>query len=131
MPPIDWIASIVAAVSAFILGGLWYSPMLFARPWQKDTGLSDEQLNAASKAKIFGGSFVLCLLGATVFSMFLGPDPSVGFGFGAGASAGIFWVAGSFGVNYLFELKPLRLWMINGGYHAVQFMLYGVILGLM
>ncbi len=131
MPPVDWIASLVAAVSAFVLGGIWYSPVLFAKAWQQDTGLSDEQLNAASKAKIFGGSFVLCLLGAIVFSMFLGPDPSVAFGVGAGAAAGIFWVASSFGVNYLFELKPLRLWLINGGYHAVQFTLYGLILGLM
>lgn len=131
MPPVDWIAAIVAAVSAFVLGGLWYSPLLFAKAWQKDTGLSDEQLNASNKAKIFGGSFVLCLLAAIVFSMFLGPDPSVAMGFGAGASAGVFWVAGSFGVNYLFELKPLRLWLINGGYHAVQFTLYGLIFGLM
>ena len=64
MPPIDWIASIVAAASAFMLGAIWYSPVLFAKPWQIDTGLSDEQLNAASKARIFGISFVYCLLAA-------------------------------------------------------------------
>ena len=131
MPPIDWTASLVAAVSAFVLGGLWYSPALFARPWQHDTGLSDEQLNSASKGRIFGISFVLCLLAAVTFSMFLGPDPSVAFGLGAGACAGIFWVAASFGVNYQFELKPARLLLINGGYHAVQFTLYGLIFGLM
>lgn len=131
MPPVDIIASIVAAFSAFILGGLWYSPVLFAKPWQQDTGLSDEQLNAANKGKIFGVSFLFCLLAAVVFSMFLGPDPSVAFGVGAGAAAGIFWVAGSFGVNYQFELKPARLLMINGGYHAVQFTLYGLVFGLM
>jgi len=131
MPAVDWIASIVAAVSAFVLGGIWYSPLMFAKAWQQDSGLSDEQLAAANKVKIFGGAFVLCLLGALMFSMFLGPDPSVVFGVGAGVAAGIFWVAGSFGVNYLFELKPLRLWLINGGYHAVQFTLYGLILGLM
>jgi hypothetical protein len=131
MPPVDWIASLVAAVAAFVLGGLWYSPALFAKQWQQDAGLSDEQLAASNKARIFSSAFVLCLLGAIVFSMFLGPDPSVALGLGAGAAAGIFWVAGSFGVNYLFELKPMRLWLINGGYHAVQFTLYGLIFGLM
>jgi Protein of unknown function (DUF1761) len=131
MPPIDWIASIVAAVSAFVIGGLWYSPLLFAKPWQQDTGLSDEQLAAASKGKIFGLSFVFSLLAAVTFSMFLGPDPSVGFGLGAGACAGIFWVAASFGINYQFELKPTRLLLINGGYHAVQFTVYGLVLGLL
>ena len=131
MPQVDWIASIVAAVSAFILGGIWYSPILFAKAWQQDTGLSDEALAAANKGKIFGLSFILCLAAAVVFSMFLGPDPSVQFAVGAGAAAGIFWIATSFGVNYLFELKPFRLWLINGGFHSIQFTLYGLILGLM
>ena len=131
MPPVDWIASLVAAVSAFVLGGIWYSPMLFAKAWQQDTGLSDEQLNASNKGKIFGLSFIYCLLAAITFSMFLGPDPSVAFGLGAGATAGIFWVAGSFGVNYQFELKPNRLLLINGGYHAAQFALYGLVFGLL
>ena len=76
MPPVDWIASTVASVSAFVLGGLWYSPALFAKPWQADTGLSDEQLNAANKGKVFGVSFAFCFLAAVTFSMFLGPDPS-------------------------------------------------------
>ena len=87
MPPVDWIASIVAAISVFVLGGLWYSPVLFAKAWQQDTGLSDEALAAANKGKIFGLSFILCLAAAVVFSMFLGPDPSVQFAVGAGAAA--------------------------------------------
>ena len=130
MPPIDWIASIIAAVGSFVLGGLWYSPMLFAKAWQHDTGLSDEQLIRSNKAKIFGLSFICCLFAAVTFSMVLGPDPALGFAVGAGACAGIFWVFGSFVVNYQFELKPARLLFINGGYHAVQFTLYGLILGL-
>ena len=109
----------------------WAAPILFAKAWQQGTGLSDEQLNAASKGKIFGLSFIFCLLAAITFSMFLGPDPTVPFGVGAGAVAGIFWVAGSFGINYQFELKPARLLLINGGYHAVQFTLYGLIFGLL
>lgn len=130
MPPVDWIASLVATVSAFFLGGLWYSPALFAKAWQRETGLSDEQLNAASKGKIFGLSFVLSFIAAVVFSMFVGPDPALGFAIGAGVSVGAFWVATSFGVNYLFELKSGKLWLINGGYHTVQFTLYGIIFGL-
>ena len=131
MPPIDWTATLVAAIAAFLLGGFWYSPLLFGKAWQQDTGISNEELNASNKGKIFGFSFILCFLGAAVFSMFLGPDPSIAFGVGAGAAAGIFWVAGSFGVNYLFELKPLRLWLINGSYHSIQFTLYGLVFGLM
>ena len=130
MPPVDLVASAIAAVSAFVLGGLWYSPALFARAWQRETGLSDEQLNAAPKGRIFGLAFVASFVAALVFSMFVGPDPALGFALGAGLAVGIAWVASSFAINYLFELKSAKLWAINGGYHVVQFALYGLVCGL-
>ena len=58
----------------------------------------------------------------------MGPRPPVAFGLGAGFAAGAFWVASSFGVNYLFERKSLKLFLINGGYHTLQFTLIGLIL---
>ena len=39
------------------------------------------------------------------------------------------WVAASLGISYLFEQRPLKLWLINGGYHTLQFTLYGAIIG--
>jgi hypothetical protein len=44
-------------------------------------------------------------------------------------TAGLCWVAASFGINYLFERKNLALFAINGGYHTLQFTLIGLILG--
>ncbi|MCH7763617.1 MAG: DUF1761 domain-containing protein [Candidatus Marinimicrobia bacterium] len=43
-PSINYIAVLVSAVIFFIIGGLWYSPMLFAKPWMNAIGFSDEQL---------------------------------------------------------------------------------------
>jgi Protein of unknown function (DUF1761) len=130
MPEVNWLAVIAAAVSSFVVGGLWYSPALFGKAWQKEAGLTDEQLKAGNPAKIFGGSLVLSLIAAAVFAMFLGPKPELGFAFGAGLSAGLCWVAASFGINYLFEHRSLKLFLINGGYHTVQFTVIGVVLGL-
>lgn len=123
---INWIAVVVAAVSAFALGGLWYSPALFGKAWMKASGVGEPTRNPAIT---FGLSLVLSLVAAAVFAMFLGPDIDWKFGLGAGFSAGLFWVAAAFGINYLFEQKSFTLWLINGGYHTVQFTLYGVILG--
>lgn len=123
-------AVLAAGVSAFMLGGAWYSPLLFGKAWQRATGLSDEQLKGGNPAVIFGGSFVLSLLAAFVFAMFLGPRPAIGLAVGAGAAAGLCWVAASFGINYLFERKSLALFLINGGYSTFQFTLYGLVLGL-
>lgn len=131
MPEFNWIAVLVAAVACFLLGGLWYSPLLFGKAWQRETGLTDEQLKRGNTARIFGLSFVLALLAAWNFANFLGPRPSLALGLGAGASAGLLWVAGSFGINYLFERKSFRLFAINGGYHTVQFAIIGLVLALM
>ena len=123
-------AVFAAALSAFVLGGAWYSPLLLGKAWQRASGLSDEQLKSGHPALVFGGSFVLSLIAAFVFAMFLGPRPALGLALGAGAAAGLCWVAASFGINYLFERKTLALFLINGGYHTLQFTLYGLVLGL-
>jgi hypothetical protein len=131
MPEINWIAVLVAAAASFALGGLWYSPALFGKAWQREAGLTDEQLKNGNMARIFGLSFVLALLAAWNFANFLGPRPSVVFGTAVGASAGLLWVASSFGINYLFERKSFKLFAINGGYHTVQFAIIGLVLALL
>lgn len=65
-----------------------------------------------------------------VFAMFLGPRPPLALGLGAGFSAGLCWVASSFGINYMFERKSFKLFAINGGYHTLQFTVIGLILAL-
>lgn len=127
---VNYLAVGVAGISAFALGGLWYGP-LFGKAWQRLSGVSEEAAKAASPVKVFGGSLVLSLIAAFVFAMFLGPDAELAFATGVGAAAGLCWVATSFGINYLFEQRPLGLWFVNGGYHTLQFTLYGLILGLM
>ena len=131
MRPFEWLPALIAALSAFALGGLWYSPFLFGKVWQREAGLSDEQLQAANKGKIFGVSFILCLIAAVAFSMVIGTEPSFFMALHSGIGVGLAWVATSFGVNYLFELKSLKLWLINAGYHTMQFTIYGLVFGLM
>ncbi|OGT83726.1 MAG: hypothetical protein A3H91_11560 [Gammaproteobacteria bacterium RIFCSPLOWO2_02_FULL_61_13] len=130
MPEFNFLAVLLAAVVNFVLGGLWYSPLLFARVWQRESGVTDEQLKTANMAMIFGLAFVLSLIAALVFALFLGPRPPLSLGLGAGFSAGLCWVASSFGINYLFERRSLKLFLINGGYHTLQFTLIGLILSL-
>lgn len=130
MPDINWLAVVLAALTAFVLGGVWYSPLLFAKPWQRLAGLSDEDLASGNPAITYGVSFLLALVAAAVFGLFLGPDPAPAFAVGAGAAAGLGWVATSFGINYQFERRSPALLAINGGYHTLQFTLFGLILGL-
>ena len=123
-------AVLAASVSSMVLGAVWYSPVLFARAWMRESGTTEAQARAAQPAKTLGGAFVLALIGAAVFALFLGPRPAPGFAAAAGFAAGLCWIAGSFGINYLFEQRSLRLFLINGGYHTLQYALIGLILGL-
>ena len=129
MPDVNWLAVLAAAISAFLLGGLWYSPALFGKAWQRGAGLTDEQLKGGNPGKIYGGAFVLSLVAAATFAMFLGKLPA-GTATAYGFCAGLTWVAASFGINYLFERRSFGLFLVNGGYHTLQFTLYGLILGL-
>jgi hypothetical protein len=130
MPEINVWAVLAAGVSSMVLGGLWYSPVLFGKARSAASGVTEAQQRSANMAKVMGTAFVLAVIGAAVFAMFLGPRPALGFATAAGLSAGLCWVAGSFGINYLFEQRSMRLFLINGGYHTVQYTLIGAVLGL-
>jgi hypothetical protein len=127
----NWIAIFVAGASAMVLGAVWYATPVFGKKWMTLAGLTEEQLRSGNMPKIMGGAFALSLVAAFVFSMFLGPKPELMFALGAGSSAGACWVAAGLGINYLFERKPLALFLINGGYFTLQFTLYGLILSLL
>ena len=126
---LNYFAIFVAALSAFLIGGLWYSPVLFANAWMKGNGFSEEDLKGANMAMIFGSSFVLEFIIAFNLAAFLGDSPDFIWGITAGALAGVGWVAASIGVTYLFERKPMKLFLINAGYHVVAFIVMGAILG--
>jgi hypothetical protein len=128
MADINLWAVLVAAASAFLLGGFWYGP-LFKEAWCRETGFDPDKPNG-HPAVVFGGAFVLSLVAAAVFAVFLGPAPPLASSLGAGAAVGLGWVATSFGINYLFAGRSLKLWLIDGGYHVLQFVLYGLVLGL-
>lgn len=123
---INWLAVGLAALVAFVVGGVWYG-WLFARPWQQLVGLSDEALSSGA-LRVFGGSFVLSLVIAINLAFFIG-DNNGAFGLFAGLAAGVGWVAMALGVNYLFERRPFKLYAINAGYNVIVFALMGYIIG--
>jgi hypothetical protein len=120
-------AVLLAAVSSFLVGGLWYSPALFGRVWNTENG---GEKTAAHPAKVFGISFIFSLVAAASFAAWLGAAASLEASLKAAGLAGFGFVAASFGINYQFAQRSFKLWLIDGGYHTVQFLLFGLILGL-
>ena len=123
------LAVALGALSLFFIGGLWYSPLLFGKPWMRLNGFSEADLKAGSPARIFGGSLLLSVLATAAFAVFLGPDVRPVDGLLYGGTAGLAWVGAGYGITGLFERRPLRLLAINAGYHTVAFAVMGLILG--
>jgi hypothetical protein len=125
---VNWLAVVAAALSSFVLGGIWYSA-LFAKPWMQAAGLTEAEARGRNPALVFGGSFVLALIASATFAFFLGANVNATTGALYGLCAGACWVTTSFGSTYLFEHRPMSLFLINGGYRTIQFTLIGLILG--
>jgi hypothetical protein len=129
MANINYLAVLVAAVSNFILGGLWYSKALLGKPWMEASGMTEEKAREANMLRVFGVAFVLELIAAFVLAIFMGSGSGLHFGALAGFHVGLFWVGGGLGVIYLFEQRPFKLWLVNAGYMTVAFTIMGAILG--
>lgn len=126
---INWLAVIVAALSAFLVGGIWYSPALFANAWMTDSKLTTDELKAGSKLRSFGMTAVFSLIMAANLAAFLADAKTdLAWGTTAGFLAGI-WTFSAIAIHSLFELKSWRLIFINGGYSLVSLTLMGAILG--
>jgi len=127
---INFLAVIAAALSTFVLGGLWYSPLLFGRAWMRANGFSEHQVQGFNKLRAFGGSLVLALVMSANLAMFLAdPKTTVSWGMTAGALAGAGWVASAIAVIGLFENRSWVYIGINAGYQIVSFVVMGAILG--
>ena len=127
---INHLAVITAALATFLIGGLWYSPLLFHKAWMDANGLKEQDLSKSSMTKIFCLSFLFSLIMAYNLAAFLAaPDTTVWWGAAAGGLAGIGWVALSIGILGLFERRSWKYALINGGYFAVSFVAMGAILG--
>ena len=121
-------AVLVAALSTFLIGGLWYSPAVFGKSWMLENGFTEESLKGGNMARIFGLAFFLALIAAINLAMFLGPEDKPEMGALWGFAAGFGWVATFVGTHYLFERKSFRLFLINAGYSVVALTVMGVIL---
>ena len=127
MSNVNVLAVVAAALSSFALGGLWYSTPVFGAAWRRAAGGPEIQ---GHPAKVFGLSFLFALVAAFAYALLIPQPASAVAAVTQGLVIGAGFVAASFGINYQFANRPAILWLIDGGYHTVQFTIYGLILGL-
>ena len=125
---LNWLSVIVAALSAFVLGGIWYGP-LFGKSWMIEFNINEEDIKNGNPAKKFGLAFILTFIASFMLELFIGPVADITYGAIAGFFAGFGWVATFVGILYLFEMRSLKAFIINAGYCVLSLTIMGVILG--
>jgi hypothetical protein len=129
MGNINVLAVLAAAVSTFVIGALWYSPLLFYKPWLRANGFVEADVQKGRAGVIFGLAFVFSVIMAANLAAFLAaPGTTVAWGATAGALTAV-WVVLGLAVVALFERRPWSYIFVNGGYWLVSFVMMGAILG--
>jgi hypothetical protein len=132
-PFINIWAVLVSAVTFWALGALWYSPVLFGKRWQKEIGMTEEELRKANMAVIFGTSFLIMLFMVWALNFVINShkaeDVSLMSGLWYGVFTGIFFSMMTMGINYLYQRRSFVLWLIDGIYVVLGLGIAGMILG--
>ena len=130
-------AVLAAGGAAMIVGFLWYSPVLFAKPWMalmgydpSDKAKTEELQKGAGK--LYAISFVASLVTAFVLGKVIHISTVNTALYGAKIGAGLWlgFVATVQLTDGLFAKKPAKLYLINTGYQLVCYLTMGAILGM-
>jgi hypothetical protein len=127
---INMAAVLVSALSAMAVGGIWYSPVLFAKPWMQLSGRRDMNPGEGATA-----GYVIAFIGALITAYVLAHFVSYAQAETAveGAITGIWaWLgftATSFLTTYTFSNRPKKLWAIDAFQYLAVFLVMGLILG--
>lgn len=127
---LNWFAIVTATLLYFFLGALWYSPLLFANAWMELRNIKEEEVDQPNPV-IFIYALILQLIAVITLALFMTAvgvaTATHGLIIGFGAGAGILFTAS--GITGIFSDIPLKLHMIDYGYHVIGLSLAGLILG--
>jgi hypothetical protein len=135
MHHLNLLAILVAGVSTMVVGFLWYSPLLFAKPWVREMGYDlndkakmEEMRKGAGPA--YAGSFVAGLISAFTLALFLhwSRAEDLHYGLMVGFHVWLGFVAAVQFTGALFMKQSMKLFAINTGYQLVCYLVMSAIL---
>ncbi|MEX1139972.1 MAG: DUF1761 domain-containing protein [Bacteroidota bacterium] len=133
-PKIHYPAVIVAALIQFFIGWLWYG-MLFMKPWIEATGVpmdAAQSMSGGQMAMMYVGSLMAFLVVYYIMAHFVSYTKSTTAkqGMQTGFWLWLGFVATTILVNITYTMKPLLLWLIDGGYWLVCMLAGGALLAI-
>jgi hypothetical protein len=126
---VNWIAVVAAAVCGFVVGGIWYGPIMGKR-WLVAVGLTEDDIKDAPMGMIYGGALVFSLLASwTLAHAFASYAIDLSFGAKVMTAFGVAFgfVVPALGTNYLFSQKGKALFFIDAGYWLLFYLAMGFV----
>lgn len=126
---INYWAVLVAAILSMPVGALWYSPILFAKPWMKETGKKMSEMRGATTGYVL--AFVAELITAYVLAHIIQYAQATTLlqGLATAFWVWIGFVATAMAVNYTFEGRSQKLYLITAFHHLAVLLVMGAVLG--
>jgi len=125
----NWIAIVCAAAAYWIIGAIWYMA-LFGKTWAAAIQQHGVKLQQSGMAAKMIGNFIANVVAAIVMARLIQrmgiPDAVHGLRLGAGMGVG--FSATALTIQYLWESKPFKVWLIDTSYHFFGCMALGGIL---
>ena len=129
---VNWLAVVLATLSSFVVGFVWYDKRVFGAKWMKLVGLSEKQMNSSEgMAQTFLMTAVAGLLGNTVMNILMLATQTVGFIEGGifGAVLGFTIRGGAHVIHNGFAKRSSDLTSIDLLHDTVAMALAGAIIG--
>ena len=126
---VNWIAVIAAAVMGFVVGGIWYGPIM-GKKWMGAVGLTEQDIKQGSMGAIYGGAFGFSLIASwTLAHTFATYMTELSFSVKVMTAFGVAlgFIIPAIGTNYLFSQKSKSLFFIDSGYWLLFYIAMGVV----
>jgi hypothetical protein len=126
---INWWAILTAVLSSFVVGGVWYSPTFFLKPWLTMSKV-DKPTFDSGLPKALLGDLVVSIAMALGLNQILGSFGATGIQQGM-LVALLVWlgfVASTLLNSVTYEHRPIRYFAINAGNRLVVMVIMGAIL---
>ncbi len=126
---VNWLAVIAAAATGFIVGGIWYGPIM-GKKWMGAVGLTEEQIKQGNMGAIYGGAFAFSLLASwTLAHTFATYAQNLSFSVKVLTAFGVAlgFILPAIGTNYLFSQKSKSLFFIDAGYWLLFYIAMGAV----
>ena len=126
---VSWLAVVAAALCGFVVGGIWYGPIMGKR-WMVAVGLTEEEVQSGNMALIYGGAFAFSLVGSwTLAHTFATYAVDLSFAVKVLTAFGVAlgFIVPAIGTNYLFSQKGKALFFIDATYWLLFYTAMGVV----